>query len=129
MPGYGILNNAAVRDLASLVLKENIVQEILVLPYRSADFRYTEDMNARSVTVNRPKLITGGRTIGDTTNGGFFNSSVASAESELYDINLTQVFDKPIKIAQVQDDLSGRTALRASLMNVPKSIARFLNRT
>ena len=129
MPGYGILNNAAVRDLASLVLKENIVQEILVLPYRSADFRYTEDMNARSVTVNRPKLITGGRTIGDTTNGGFFNSSVASAESELYDINLTQVFDKPIKIAQVQDDLSGGTALRGSLMNVPKSIARFVNCT
>ena len=129
MPGYGILNNAAVRDLASLVLRENIVQEILVLPYRSADFRYTEDMNARSVTVNRPKLITGGRTIGDTTNGGFFNSSVASAESELYDINLTQVFDKPIKIAQVQDDLSGGTALRGSLMNVPKSIARFVNCT
>ena len=129
MPGYGILNNAAVRDLASLVLKENIVQEILVLPYRSADFRYTEDMNARSVTVNRPKIVIGGRTVGDEKNGGFFNSSVASAESELYDITLTQVFDKPIKIAQVQDDLSGGTALRGSLMNVPKSIARFVNCT
>lgn len=129
MPGYGILNNAAVRDLASLVLKENIVQEILVLPYRSADFRYTEDMNARSVTVNRPKIVIGGRTVGDEKNGGFFNNSVASAESELYDITLTQVFDKPIKIAQVQDDLSGGTALRGSLMNVPKSIARFVNCT
>ena len=94
MAGYALLNNAAVRDLASLVLKENIVQNIMVIPYRSADFRYTEDMNARSVTVNRPKLVGGGRTIGDSNNGGFFNDKQAGAESDLYEIALTQVFDK-----------------------------------
>ena len=129
MPGYSLLNNGAVRDLASLVLKENIVQKILVIPYRSADFRYVEDISAKSVTVNRPKLVTGGRTVGASTNGGFFNNNQASAESELYDINLTQVFDKTIKISQVQDDMSGGTALRGQLMNVPKSIARFVNTT
>lgn len=129
MAGYALLNNAAVRDLASLILKENIVQNIMVIPYRSADFRYTEDMNARSVTVNRPKLVGGGRTIGDTTNGGFFNSIQAGAESDLYEIALTQVFDKTIKIAQVQDDMSGKTALRGQLMNVPRAIARFVNAT
>lgn len=129
MSGYSLLNNGAVRDLASLVLKENIVQEILVIPYRSADFRYIEDINAKSVTVNRPKLVSGGRTIGAATNGGFFNTNQANAESELYDINLVQVFDKTIKISQVQDDMSGGTALRGQLMNVPKSIARFVNTT
>lgn len=130
MAGYSLLNNGAVRDLASLVLRENIVQKILVIPYRSADFRYTEDINARSVTVNRPKLITGGRAIEDgATNGGYFNSNVASAESQLYEIPLVNVFDKPIKIAQVQDDMSGGTALRGNLMNVPKAIAKFVNTT
>ena len=129
MAGYSLLNNGAVRDLASLVLKENIVQKILVIPYRSADFRYTEDMYAKSVTVNKPTLVTGGRTIGAGTNGGFFNNNQASAESTLYDINLTQVFDKTIKISQVQDDMSGGTALRGQLMNVPKAIAKFVNTT
>lgn len=129
MAGYSLLNSGAVRDLASLVLRENIVQKILVIPYRSADFRYTEDMTAKSVSVNRPKMVTGGRTLGASTNGGFFNTNQASAESELYDINLTQVFDKTIKISQVQDDMSGGTALRGQLMNVPKSIARFVNTT
>ena len=129
MAGYALLNNAAVRDLASLVLKENVVQNIMVIPYRSADFRYTEDMNARSVTVNRPKLVSGGRTIGDATNGGFFNDLQAGAESDLYEIALTNVFDKTIKIAQVQDDMSGATALRGQLMNVPRAIARFTNAT
>lgn len=129
MAGYSLLNSGAVRDLASLVLRENIVQDILVIPYRSADFRYTEDMAARSVTVNRPKMVNGGRTVGASTNGGYFNANQAVAESALYEIDLTQVFDKTIKIAQVQDDMSGGTALRGQLMNVPKAIARFVNTT
>ena len=129
MAGYALLSNSAVRQLASLVLKENVVQEIMVLPYRSADFRYTDDMNASKVTVNRPKLITGGRQVGASTNGGFFNNNVGTAENALTDIDLTYVFDKTIKIAQVQDDMSGATALRGQLMNVPKAIARFVNTT
>lgn len=67
MAGYSLLNSSAVRELASLVLFENIVQEVMVIPGRSADFRYVTDINAKTVTVNRVKLVNGGREIGATT--------------------------------------------------------------
>jgi len=129
MAGFSLLNNGAVRELASTILFENIVQSIMVVPGRSADFRYITDVNAKTVTVNRVKETGKARTLVNATNGGYFDSSTGSSESELFEIPLTHVFNTPIKISQVQDDMSGGQALKGSLMNVPKSIGRAINCT
>lgn len=125
--GYSILSNAAVRNLASLVLKENVVQKIMVIPNKSADMKYITDFRARTVTVARPKTAGKARRIGESTNGGFFDSSTGSAENDVYDINLDLVFTTPIKIAKVQDDMSGGIALKGQLEQLPKDIGKAVN--
>lgn len=129
MAGYVLLNNGAVRQLASKVLFENVVQNIMVVPGRSADFRYIDDIGAKMVTVNRVKLAGESRQLGQATNGAYFNAATGASESQLFDIPLDNVFDTPIKVARVQDDMSGGLALKGMLMNVPKSIARAVNCT
>ena len=129
MAGLSLLNSGAVRELASTVLFENIVQSIMVVPGRSADFRYVTDINAKTVSVNRVKETGKARELGNGTNGGYFDSTTGASESEIFEIPLTYVFNTPIKVSQVQDDMSGGQALKGSLMNVPKSIARAINCT
>ena len=127
MAGYSSLSNVAVRELASTVLFENIVQDIMVIPGKSAEFKYVQDLNAASVSIQRLKMVQDGRQIGAATNGDFFDNAYGSVQSQIFELPLNIVASRPAKIAAVADDVNGGLLLKAQLANVPKQIARVVN--
>lgn len=125
--GFSILSNVAVKELASAVVRENIVQDILVLPGKSCDFRYVSDLNAKSIDIQRTKMYTDGRVIGAAKNGDFFDDSYGALQSQIYTLDLTTVASRPVKIAKVADDMNGRSLMESVLRNIPKQISRVVN--
>lgn len=126
--GYTTLNSVAVKNLASAVLFENIVQEILVVPNRGADFKYCQDLNANSVDVQRTKVVADGRVLGESTNGGFFDSAYGSLESEIFSIPLNIVASRVTKVPANAEIMNGNgLLLKSVLQNIPKQIARVVN--
>lgn len=126
--GYSILNNVAVQELASKILFENIVQDILVIPFKGADLKYTSDgANAKAVDIQRTKMVNDGRVLGATTNGDFYDSSYGALQSQIFTLNLDIVASRPIKIPKVADDMNGGLLLKSVLRNIPKQISRVVN--
>lgn len=126
--GYSLLSNIAVRNLASAVMFENIVQEILISPGKGADFKYVQDLNAQSVQVQRTKMVDDGRELGAATNGGFFDTAYGTLQSQIFDIPLTIVASRPVKVPAIAEIMNGNgLLLKSVLMNVPKQIARVVN--
>lgn len=126
--GYTLLNSVAVKNLASAVLFENIVQEILIVPNKGADFKYCQDLNANSVDVQRTKLVDDGRRLGETTNGGFFDSAYGTLQSQIFSIPLDIVASRAVKVPATAEIMNGNgLLLKSVLQNVPKQIARVVN--
>jgi hypothetical protein len=127
MGAFSIMNSTAVKSLASQYVRENLIQDLLVIPGKSADFQYVTDMMAKTVSVFRTKEAGKARGLGETTNGGFLDSATTTTTSEYYDIDLDLVFTQPIIVPKVQDDLTGGLALKGALSNLPKTIKRAIN--
>lgn len=130
MAGYSTLDNVAVKQIASNIIRENLVQDIIVIPNKAADFRYAEDVDGENITVQRTKMgAQSGRVISDgLNNGGFINSKKNDISSDLTTIPLTLVYDAPTDVPQNALNLNGSGRLLESiLMNTTKAISRFIN--
>ena len=76
MAGYATIDNVAVKQIASNIIRENVVQDVIVIPQKAADFRYAEDLDGENITVQRTKMSKeSGRMVQNgLNNGGFLNS-------------------------------------------------------
>ena len=130
MAGYATIDNVAVKQIASNIIRENVVQDVIVIPQKAADFRYAEDLDGENITVQRTKMGSqSGRIIQNgLNNGGFLNSKKNNIESDLATIPLTLVYDAPTDVPQNALNLNGSGRLLESiLMNTTKAISRFIN--
>ena len=130
MAGYATIDNVAVKQIASNVIRENVVQDVIVIPQKAADFRYAEDLDGENITVQRTKMGEQSGRIIQTglNNGGFLNSKKNDIKSDLATIPLTLVYDAPTDVPQNALNLNGSGRLLESiLMNTTKAISRFIN--
>ena len=130
MAGYATIDNVAVKQIASNIIRENVVQDVIVIPQKAADFRYAEDLDGENITVQRTKMGSQSGRIIQTglNNGGFLNSKKNNIESDLATIPLTLVYDAPTDVPQNALNLNGSGRLLESiLMNTTKAISRFIN--
>lgn len=126
--GYSSLNSVAIKELASNIMFENIVQDILIVPGKGADFKYCQDLNAGKVSIQRTKMVDDGRVLGASINGGFMDSAYGSLESQIFDIDLNIVATRPIVVPATAEIMNGNgMLLKSVLANIPKQIARVVN--
>lgn len=130
MAGYATLDNVAVKQIASNIIRENLVQDVIVIPNKAADFRYAEDLDGENITVQRTKMGTqSGRVIADgLANGGFINAKKNEIQSDLATIPLTIVYDAVTDVPQNALNLNGSGRLLESILkNTTKAISRHIN--
>lgn len=130
MAGYATLDNVAVKQIASNIIRENLVQDVIVIPNKAADFRYAEDLDGENITVQRTKMGTqSGRVIEEgLTNGGFINAKKNEIQSDLATIPLTIVYDAATDVPQNALNLNGSGRLLESILkNTTKAISRHIN--
>lgn len=130
MAGYATLDNVAVKQIASNIIRENLVQDVIVIPNKAADFRYAEDLDGENITVQRTKMGTqSGRVIEEgLTNGGFINAKKNEIQSDLATIPLTIVYDAVTDVPQNALNLNGSGRLLESILkNTTKAISRHIN--
>ena len=130
MAGYAILDNVAVKEIASNKIRENLVQGIIVVPNKAANFEYVEDYDGNSVTVQRTKMGTNqGRIMADgVKNGGYLNANKNTIQSDLTVIPLNFTYDAVTDVPQNALNMNGSGRLLDSiLLNATKDIQRFVN--
>ncbi len=126
--GYSVVNGAALIELASLRLRDTLVQGVLPIEGRGFDPRWLTDYNGASVDIALPKITgKGGRMIGATVNGGFMNSNYASLDSTVTSLPLSFVYDEPKIIAQNVINQTSPELLTKEIDNMVKAADRMIN--
>lgn len=131
MPGYGIIDGVALRELASAMVFEKWIQDILHVNGKGVDESYISGdvLNAQSIAI--PKVQLGGgafRTLGATVNGGQFNSEdpVVSTSDYFY-VPLLYVYDHTEVLARIMNDKAGYALLEKKMQNLRYKITRGIN--
>lgn len=126
--GFSILNSVAIKEVAAQRYKENIAQEFLVVPGKGADFAYVSDMNLGYVDIQRLKTFErGGRIAGEATNGGFWDATEGSLESQIYRLSLDIVENQVIPVPRLADSMNGKKLFEQAVDNVHKRAAKTAN--
>ena len=99
------VNQTATQVLAAKQIKENIFMQLV--HKNGYGVNQVEETNASTVRLFKPvKIDLDARTVGASTNGGFFNNgSAVTTEVKEYDLNLLYVFDGNVDIPEVQQDM------------------------
>lgn len=123
---YNVLNNAT-QVLASKQIKENIFLELIHRNGKGVN--QVTETNASTVRLFKTKALTdSARQLGASNNGGWFdNGNVGTAEVEEYDLNLLYVYNKPVDIPEVQQDMVGVNLFDTTTKNIGGRIATEIN--
>lgn len=127
--GFLSTMNVATLDVASDVLRQQIVQDSIIFPGRSCNFEYVKDINKLQVDVAFARPLGQARRIGEgQTNTGWFNSKQNSTfESTFASVNLIDIFDEPIDVPKVMDEMTGLKALNGAIDSLARSITKAMN--
>ncbi len=123
---YNVLNNAT-QVLASKQIKDNIFVELIHRNGKGVN--EVSETNASTVRMFKTKALTeSARELGATNNGGWFdNGTIGTAEVSEYDLNLLYVFNKPIDIPEVQQDMVAVNLFDTTTKNIGGRIATEIN--
>jgi len=130
MSGYSLLNNIAIKNIASPLIMENLVQNILHINGKGCDERWSTDLKGQQIAIPRTKLGDGAfRKIQSTlANGGGFNGlSAIDTESDIYYLDITFVYDHIETLAKIYNDKAGYDLLKSKTDNITKKITRGIN--
>ncbi len=129
MAGFTLLSQVAVKEIASAIVRENIVQSVLPIPGKGWDGTWGFDVDGISVAIQRTKgSDKGGRRVGAATNGGFVNTQKSTLASQITELPLDIVFDAPTDVPELAIRANGTgSLLRSVLNNIPKDGARTIN--
>jgi hypothetical protein len=119
---------ALARQLSPTVLV-NVVQSLFHTPGRGVSQNVVVDTNAIEVRVIREKPLTQkARTIGETTDGGYFSSQTAEQPtSDEYGIRVNLVYDTPIDIPTNMQDMIPIDLANATMRNYVQAVAKNIN--
>lgn len=129
MPFTTMINQQSVDALTAKKLQESYFSKIVHIPGKGVNEGFTEDVSAASVRVVRQKLPgIATRQLGATVNGGNFNGENAKgiASDEFY-IDITNVYDGNIDIAEVQEDMFSLNVVEATMENCGGEVATGVN--
>lgn len=121
------VNNTATQVLAAKQVKENIFMELL--HRNNKGVRQVEETNASTVRMFKYSPITDdARTVGAVTNGGFFSSgTIGTSQVTEYDLNLLYIFDKPLDIPEIQQDMCPVDLFDNATKNIGGRVATEIN--
>lgn len=119
---------ALARQLSPTVLV-NVVQSLFHTPGRGVSQNVVIDTNAIEVRVIREKPLTQkARTIGETTDGGYFSSQTAEQPtSDEYGLRVNLVYDTPIDIPTNMQDMIPIDLANATIRNYVQAVAKNIN--
>ncbi len=131
MAGYSILDSVALKNIASPMVFEKFVQDILHVNGKGVDERYIlgSGLGAQSIAIPKVALGAGDfRELGATVNGGQFNGNdtVISTSDYIY-VPLLYVYDRTETLARVMNDKAGYDLLNAKTENIRRKITRGIN--
>lgn len=119
---------ALARQLSPVVLV-NVVQSLYHTPGRGVSQNVVVDTNAIEVRVIREKPLTQkARSIGETTDGGYFSSQTAEQPtSDEYGVRVNLVYDTPIDIPSNMQDMIPIDLANATMRNYVQAVAKNIN--
>ena len=119
---------ALARQLSPTVLV-NVVQSLFHTPGRGVSQNVVVDTNAIEVRVIREKPLTQkARSIGATTDGGYFSSQTAEQPtSDEYGLRVNLVYDTPIDIPTNMQDMIPIDLANATIRNYVQAVAKNIN--
>lgn len=119
---------ALARQLSPTVLV-NVVQSLFHTPGRGVSQNVVIDTNAIEVRVIREKPLTQkARSIGETTDGGYFSSQTAEQPtSDEYGLRVNLVYDTPIDIPTNMQDMIPIDLANATIRNYVQAVAKNIN--
>ena len=123
------INGSTLKRLYSSVVKENIFQSMFTRDGEACTEKYCEDTSVAQVTVLRILPGTANpRSLGGTTNNGFFNSNEATFnETVAYPINLLDIIDHQTDIPEVQQDMMSTDLAAARAAILGGQVSRAVN--
>lgn len=119
---------ALARQLSPTVLV-NVVQSLFHTPGRGVSQNVVVDTNAIEVRVIREKPLTQkARSIGASTDGGFFSSQTAEQPtSDEYGVVVNLLYDTPIDIPTNMQDMIPIDLANATMRNYVQAVAKNIN--
>ena len=130
MAGYSLLNGVAIRNIASPLIKENLVQDILHINGKGVDERYSTDLKGQQIAIPRTLLGEGAfrKVQSGLVNGGGFNGlSAVDTNSDIYYLDITFVYDHIETLPKIYNDKAGYDLLKSKTDNITKKITRGIN--
>ena len=121
------VNSSATQVLAAKQIKENLFADLLHRDGKGVTQHTETDVS--TLRILKPAVPTGNaRTLGASTNGGWFNGEEASYQNIIeYDLNLVHVFDRMIDIPEYQEDMVPVSVFDAANKNIAGRIATEIN--
>lgn len=121
------INNSATQVLAAKQIKENLFVSLLHRDGKGVTQHTETDVS--TLRILKPAVPTGSaRTLGASTNGGWFNSNDAGVQDILeYDLNLIHIYDLMTDIPEVQEDMVPVSVFDAANKNISGRIATEIN--
>jgi hypothetical protein len=112
------VNDAATQVLAAKQVKENIFVDLV--HKNGYGVNQVEETNASTVRIMKVKPFTdSARELGAGTNGKWFNNgTIGTPEVEEYDLNLLYVYDMPVDIPEVEQDMVSVNLMDAATKNI-----------
>ena len=127
--GTPSIDGQAVNRVMPMMVLRNAVQGMQQVSGRGVTEEFTTDTEASEIRVIRQKPITSQvRSIGSTTNGGFFNSdSPEESASDFYGLRILTAYDTNFDIAEVAENMFKPSILDATVINMAQFIAKQVN--
>lgn len=121
------VNDSATQVLAAKQVKENI---FLDLVHRNGyGVTQQEETNVSTLRMMKVSPITDdARQLGASTNGAWFNNGdIGTPKVVEYDLNLLYIYDKPIDIPEVQEDMVPVNVMDNTTKNIGGRVATEIN--
>ena len=121
------VNDAATQVLAAKQVKENIFVDLV--HQNGYGVNQVEETNASTVRIMKVKPFTdSARELGAGTNGKWFNNgTIGTPEVDEYDLNLLNVYDMPVDIPEVEQDMVSVNLMDAATKNIGGRVATEIN--
>lgn len=121
------VNDAATQVLAAKQVKENIFVDLV--HKNGYGVNQVEETNASTVRIMKVKPFTdSARELGAGTNGKWFNNgTIGTPEVDEYDLNLLNVYDMPVDIPEVEQDMVSVNLMDAATKNIGGRVATEIN--
>lgn len=121
------VNDTATQVLAAKQVKENIFLDLV--HKNGYGVTQQEETGVSTLRMMKVKPFTDdARTLGASNNGGHFNNgAIGTAEVTEYDLNLLYVYDKPVDLPEVQQDMCPVNIMDNATKNIGGRVALEIN--